>query len=108
GAPRHLQGADLFRAGPARRAQARRLPHPRQPRGRAQEVRQGQGPPLVPVLEALSVSNIVCERARLACPFCVLAPNLAAARFSLGINAPAALCGVPLRRDARTAYGTPS
>ena len=36
------------------RAQARRLPHPRQPRGRAQEVRPRQGPPLVPVLEALS------------------------------------------------------
>ena len=31
GAVRHgiVQGADLFRAGPARRAQARRLPHPR-------------------------------------------------------------------------------
>ena len=27
GAPRHFQGADLFRARPARRAQARRLPH---------------------------------------------------------------------------------
>jgi hypothetical protein len=30
-----------------------RLPDPRQPRGRAQEVRQGQGPPQLPVLEAL-------------------------------------------------------
>ena len=45
GAPRHLQGADLLRAGPARRAQEGRLPDPRQPRRRAQEVRQGEGPP---------------------------------------------------------------
>ncbi len=54
GAPRALQGAHQLRAGAARRAQARRLPHPRLPRRRAQEVRQGQGPALVPVLEALS------------------------------------------------------
>ena len=53
GAPRHLQGADLFRAGAARRPQERRLPHPRLARGRAQEVRPRQGPPVVPVLEAL-------------------------------------------------------
>ncbi len=35
-------------------AQARRLPDPQLARGRAQEVRQGQGPPFVPVLEALN------------------------------------------------------
>jgi ribosomal protein S9 len=35
------------------RAQEGRLPDPRQPHGRAQEVRQGQGPPLLPVLQAL-------------------------------------------------------
>ena len=56
GAVRHgiSQGADLFRAGPAQRAQARRLPHPRLARGRAQEVRPGQGAPFVPVLETLN------------------------------------------------------
>ena len=50
----HLQGADLLRARPAPGAEAARLPDPRQPRRRAQEVRQGQGPPQLPVLEALS------------------------------------------------------
>ena len=60
GAPRHFQGAHLFRAGPAQRAQARRLPHPRSARGRAQEVRPRQGPPLVPVLQALSRRS--CQR----------------------------------------------
>ena len=54
GSPRPLQGADELRARSARRAQARRLPHPRLARGRAQEVRQGQGPALVPVLQALT------------------------------------------------------
>ena len=53
GAPRHLQGADLFRAGAARRAQEGRLPDPRLARRRAQEVRPRQGPPQLPVLEAL-------------------------------------------------------
>ena len=54
GAPRHLEGADLLRAGAARRAEEAGLPHPRRPRGRAQEVRPPQGPPQLPVLEALS------------------------------------------------------
>ena len=53
GASRHLEGADLLRAGSARRAQARRIPDARLPRGRAQEVRQSQGPPFIPVLQAL-------------------------------------------------------
>ena len=53
-ASRHLQGADLLRAGSPRRAQEGRLPDPRQPRGRAQEVRQGEGTPVLPVLQALS------------------------------------------------------
>ena len=41
------------------RAQARRLPHPRLPRGRAQEVRPRQGPPFVPVLQALTQQALV-------------------------------------------------
>ena len=53
GAPRPLQGADGLRAGSARRPQARRLPDAQLARGRAQEVRQGQGAPFVPVLQAL-------------------------------------------------------
>jgi hypothetical protein len=40
------------------RSQEGRLPDPRQPRRRAQEVRQGEGPPVVPVLQALSFNNI--------------------------------------------------
>src|SRR5207244_488016 len=56
GPSRPVQGADQLRAGAAHRAQEGRLPDPRLPRGRAQEVRQGQGPPFVPVLEALIVS----------------------------------------------------
>jgi len=44
----------LFRARSARRPQARRLPDPRLPRGRAQEVRPRQGPAFVPVLQALT------------------------------------------------------
>jgi hypothetical protein len=58
-ASRHLQGADLLRAGAARRAQEGRLPDPRQPRRRAQEVRQGQGPPQLPVLEALTSASVL-------------------------------------------------
>ena len=70
GASRHLQGADLFRAGPARRAQARRLPHPRLPRGRAQEVRPRQGAPVVPVLQALTRKSIsVSAKGRFGAPF---------------------------------------
>ena len=45
-------------------AQAGRLPHPRLARGRAQEVRPRQGPPFVPVLEALSFRTSIAERAR--------------------------------------------
>ena len=55
-ASRHLQGADLFRAGSARRAEEGRLPDPRQPHRRAQEVRPRQGAQVVPVLEALIAS----------------------------------------------------
>ena len=55
GAVRHglSQALASARAGPASGAQARRLHHPRSARGRAQEVRQGQGPPQLPVLQAL-------------------------------------------------------
>ncbi len=56
GAVRHgiSTGADPLRAGAAHHGQARRLPHPRPARRRAQEVRPRQGPPQLPVLEALS------------------------------------------------------
>jgi hypothetical protein len=53
---RHRPGADPLRAGAAHDGQARRLPDPRQPRRRAQEVRPRQGPPQLPVLEALAVN----------------------------------------------------
>src|SRR3546814_15875023 len=43
-----------LRAGVARTGQGGGLPYPRQPHGRAQEVRQGQGAPQLPVLEALN------------------------------------------------------
>jgi len=56
-ASRHLQGADLFRAGSARRPEEGRLPDPRLPRRRAQEVRPRQGAQVVPVLEALIASH---------------------------------------------------
>ena len=56
-APWLVQGADAARARSARRAQARRLPHPRPARGRAQEIRPRQSPPQLPVLEAV----IVCS-----------------------------------------------
>src|SRR3546814_6912064 len=51
---RHRPGTDPLRTRAARRRQDGRLPDPRQPRGRAQEVRQGEGPPQLPVLEALT------------------------------------------------------
>ena len=44
-------------------AQEGRLPHPRQPRGRAQEVRPQEGPPQLPVLQALISGASVSERA---------------------------------------------
>ena len=53
GAPRHLQGADRLRAQSAPGAEAGRVPDPRSARRRAQEVRPSQGPPQLPVLEAL-------------------------------------------------------
>ena len=56
GQARHQPGADQVRAGTARRGEGRRLPYPRQPRGRAQEVRPRQGPQELPVLEALRPS----------------------------------------------------
>ena len=80
GAPRHLEGADLFRAGPARRAQAGRLPDPRQPRRRAQEVRPQEGPPVVPVLQALS---LVALRLRTPCKSSISAPSWRAFLFGV-------------------------
>ena len=63
GAVKHGISQALTRYEPiaARAGQGRRLPDPRQPRGRAQEVRQGQGPPQLPVLEALSTASTDCE-----------------------------------------------
>ena len=49
--------ARLLRARPASRPQEGRLLDPRPARGRAQEIRQEESPPLVPVLEALSASD---------------------------------------------------
>ena len=70
GASRHFQGADLLRAGSARRAQARRLPHPRLPRGGAQEVRPGQSAPVLPVLQALTRKPSACrQKGRFGAPF---------------------------------------
>src|SRR5581483_662505 len=54
GAPaRHLEGAHLLRARTAFGPEEGRLPHARLARGGAQEVRQGEGPPFLPVLQAL-------------------------------------------------------
>ena len=60
GAVRHgiSKALHLLRAGASRRAQEGWLPDPRQPRRRAQEVRQGQGPPLLPVLQALGFRTL--------------------------------------------------
>ena len=56
GAVRHgiSKALTYYEPASARRAQEGRLPDARQPRRRAQEVRQGEGPPQLPVLEALS------------------------------------------------------
>ena len=56
-------GADPLRAGAAHDGQAGRLPDPRPARRRAQEVRPRQGPPQLPVLEALSPSPFLLPRA---------------------------------------------
>ena len=58
GAVKHgiSQALTKFEPVAARAGQGRRLPDPRQPHGRAQEVRPRQGPPELPVLEALSGS----------------------------------------------------
>ena len=64
-APRHLEGAHLLRAGAPAGAEAERLPHPRLARRGAQEIRQAEGPPQLPVLEALDASS-ACVRRRVA------------------------------------------
>ena len=53
GAVRHgiSQALTRYEPGLRSRGEARRLPDPRSARRRAQEVRQGQGPPELPVLE---------------------------------------------------------
>ncbi len=70
GAVRHGLAKALTNYEPELRARAQegRLPHPRLPRGRAQEIRQAQSPPQLPVLEALSareLPNKAAPRARL-------------------------------------------
>ncbi|CAA9412263.1 MAG: SSU ribosomal protein S9p (S16e), partial [uncultured Rubellimicrobium sp.] len=53
GQARRVQGSPALRSRSASRPQGRWLPDPRRPRGRAQEVRQAQGAPELPVLQAL-------------------------------------------------------
>ena len=55
GAVKHgiSQALTLYEPSSAPGAEGRGLPHPRQPRRRAQEVRQAQGAPQLPVLQAL-------------------------------------------------------
>ena len=62
-APWHQPCAHLPRARPARRAQGRRLSYPRCARGRAQEVRQAQGAPQLPVLQAIGARPGRCATA---------------------------------------------
>ena len=64
GAVRHgIDRADPLRAGAAHHGEARGLPDPRSARRRAQEVRPRQGPPQLPVLEALVATATNKERA---------------------------------------------
>ena len=72
GAVRHgSPRPDLFRARPARAAQEGWLPDPRHARRRAQEVRQGEGPPQLPVLEALRSRELrTIQRPRLRATLC--------------------------------------
>jgi small subunit ribosomal protein S9 len=65
GAVRHGISKALTYFEPDLRAQARRFPHARLARRRTQEVRQGQGAALLPVLQALIVENYQrCKGAR--------------------------------------------
>jgi len=57
GAIRHGLSHALTHYGTAQGPEAARLPDPRQPRRRAQEVRPRQGPQVLPVLEALTRSQ---------------------------------------------------
>ena len=65
GAVKHGIAQALTRFEPALRSdgQAGRVPDPRPARRRAQEVRPRQGPPQLPVLEALSTSPFLLPRA---------------------------------------------
>ena len=65
GAVRHglAKALTAFRAGAAPGAQEGRLPDPRPARRRAQEVRQEESPPQLPVLEAVGVSYSGAQRA---------------------------------------------
>ena len=60
GAVKHgiSQALQPLRAEPAAGAEGGGLPHPRQPGGGAQEVRQAQGAPQLPVLQALIGENL--------------------------------------------------
>ena len=59
GALRHgiSRALTYYEPGPARHPQGGGVPHPRQPRGRAQEVRPHEGASFVPVLQALIPSS---------------------------------------------------
>ena len=72
GAVRHglAKALTALRAGASPRAQEGRLPDPRPARRRAQEVRQEESPPQLPVLEALSLSNWDIRKAASAALFC--------------------------------------
>ena len=72
GALRHGLSKALTLQEPELRGAAEkgRLPHARQPRGRAQEIRPRQGPPLVPVLASAKLLKIrICKRAAARLPF---------------------------------------
>ena len=63
GAVKHgiSKALQLYDPSLARAAEGGRVPHPRQPRGRAEEVRPPQGPPQLPVLQALIVSALTAH-----------------------------------------------
>jgi small subunit ribosomal protein S9 len=72
GAVKHgiSKALQLYEPGSARRAEGGGLPDPRQPRGGTEEVRQAQGAPQLPVLQALSPIQ-ANARARICGPFCI-------------------------------------
>ena len=80
GPPRPRQGADPFRAGAAPGAQEGRLPDPRPARRRAQEVRQEESPPQLPVLEAVGRFRYLRVQRAASAALCITAGIAAASR----------------------------